>query len=129
MVSLWPCEVTPPLAGLVETLLASPELSSLHLSRLYFGSNEDLTPGLIYTAIEYDKQRQQRNLPLLRLVHLHLGGSEMPYKINGMSERYGWDYLSRVTELESLRTLILDNSFNGTDLIEPKVTARKTSVI
>lgn len=48
----------------------------------------------------------------------------MPYEINGMSERYGWDYLSRVTELESLRTLVLSNSFNGDDLIDQKVFER-----
>lgn len=53
VVSLWLREVMPLVASLVETSLASPELSSLRLSRLYFGSNEDLDPGLIYTAIEY----------------------------------------------------------------------------
>lgn len=36
MVSFWPREVTPPHAGLVETLLASPELASLYLSGLSF---------------------------------------------------------------------------------------------
>lgn len=73
VVSLWLREVMPLVASLVETSLASPELSSLRLSRLYFGSNEDLDPGLIYTAIEYDKQKQQRNLPPLRLADLYLG--------------------------------------------------------
>lgn len=55
VVSLWPREVAPHLTGLVEKLLALPEMSSLRLSRLYFGSSEDLTPSPIYTTIEYDK--------------------------------------------------------------------------
>lgn len=52
----------------------------------------------------------------------------MPYKINDASEHYGWDYLSGVTELGSLRTLVLDNSFDDTNLIEPKVFERASNL-
>lgn len=87
MVSFWPREVTPPHAGLVETLLASPELASLYLSGLSFVRVRTRLQVWFLRPLKYDKQC---HLPLLRLVHLHLGGLGVPHEINGMSER--WDY-------------------------------------
>lgn len=52
----------------------------------------------------------------------------MPYKINGASEHYGWDYLPGLTKLENLCTLAPDTSFDDTNLIDPKVFERASSL-
>lgn len=117
-----------PLTCIVDMLLSSRALSHLSLSRQlpeYAESNYLLS--LLQLIKLYDQYRQDLDLPLIQLSHLHLGEGYMPYKATGRPHNLGWDYQSHLTDMGTLNTLELDNSPMDSSLLKPEVFSSATS--
>ncbi|KAL3496442.1 hypothetical protein BJX62DRAFT_232550 [Aspergillus germanicus] len=100
------------ISDVAEILLASPKLKSLGLSCRYeAGLDNDLLIEII--RYYHEKSVERGLLATLQLRHLHLGIGTMPWEHPLCPDDH--DYLSRLTDLDFLETLRLDNMHLHTD--------------
>ncbi|KAL3457304.1 hypothetical protein BJX64DRAFT_293272 [Aspergillus heterothallicus] len=109
------------ISDVAEILLASPKLKSLGLSCRYeAGLDNDLLFGII--RYYHEKSVERGLLCTLQLRQLHLGIGTMPWEHPSCPDDH--DYLSRLTNLDFLETLRLDNMhlhLDGIDVAVPFV--------
>lgn len=118
-----------PITCIVDMLLSSPALSHLSLSRqLPEYAESRYLLSLLQLIKLYDQYRQELDLPLVQLSHLHLGEGYMPYEAIGRPHNLGRDYLSHLTDLSTLNTLELDNSPMNSSLLRPEFFSNATSL-